>query len=447
MKRLLLCVAAAVLPAESANASTDPSTADSSAAQPSEENWAIHGQTTFILQANAPFHSPYQGPNSLRAGAHAKESLDLTAYAGFRPWKGAEIWVNPEVDQGFALSNTEGVAGFLNGDAGKVGKANPYLKLPRLFLRQTINLGGEEEKVDADLNQLAGHQSANRLVLTVGKFDVVDVFDTSEAAHDPRTDFLNWAIIDVGTFDYAANAWGYTVGAAAELYAGRWAVRGGVFDLSKVPNGEALDPRFAQHQFVGEVEERHSIRGRPGKIKITAFLSRGRMGRFEDAIRLSQLTGAPADISLVRRYRGRAGIGLNVEQQVSDAVSLFLKAGAADGSVEPYEYADIDRTVAGGVSIKGSAWGRKDDEIGIAAVNNLISRVHQRYLDAGGLGILVGDGKLPRPGPEQIIEAYYSLALTKGVGLTFDSQFVNHPAYNRDRGPVAVGAIRVHVQF
>lgn len=412
-----------------------------------DQNWAIHGQGTFVLQANARFHSPYQGPNSLDHRAHAKETFDATAYLGVRPWTGAELWVNPEIDQGFGLSNTLGVAGFPSGEAYKVGKATPYAKLPRWFVRQTLDLGGDTEKVDPDLNQLAGTRTADRLVLTIGKFSVVDIFDTNQQAHDPRSDFLNWSVIDAGTFDYAANAWGYTYGAAAELYSGNCTFRTGIFDLSKVPNSIELDPAFHQYELDEEVELRESIAGHPGSIKLTAFLNRGRMGRFADAIALAERTGQPADVSAVRRYRSRAGISLNVEQELSKRVSIFFKGGIANGSIEPYEFADIDRTISGGVTISGSSWARADDKLGIAAVQNMISRIHQRYLDLGGLGILVGDGKLPHPGPEQIAEAYYDVALAKPLHLSLDGQFVRNPGYNRARGPVPIGAIRLHAQF
>jgi high affinity Mn2+ porin len=424
-----------------------PASAADEGDQAADQTWAVHGQATFVLQANAPFRSPYQGPNSLDHRYHAKETFDATAYLGARPWSGAELWVNPEIDQGFGLSNTLGVAGFPSGEAYKVGKKAPYAKLPRWFLRQTIDLGGEREKVDADLNQLAGHESSDRLVLTVGKFGVVDVFDTNEQAHDPRSDFLNWTIIDAGTFDYAANAWGYTYGAAAELYDGSWTLRGGIFALSDVPNSEKLDSSFEQNELVGEIEHRHSLFGQPGKLKLTIFRNRGRMGRFEDAIRLAALTGEPADITAVRRMQSRAGISFNVEQQLSKVASIFVKGGVANGSIEPYEFTDVDRSLAGGVTFKGAAWGRSNDSIGVAAVVNGISAVHKRFLDAGGLGILIGDGKLPHPGAEQIVETYYDLGLTNALHASLDGQFINHPAYNRDRGPVWVGAIRLHAQF
>jgi len=417
------------------------------ASSEADQGLAVHAQATFVLQANARFHSPYRGPNSLDADPHAKETFDLTGYFGLRPWQGAEIWVNPEIDQGFGLSNTLGAAGFPSGEAYKVGKVSPYAKLPRWFLRQTINLGGSSKAVDADLNQLAGHQSDDRLVLWLGKFSVVDVFDTNDQAHDPRSDFLNWTVIDAGTFDYAANAWGYTYGAAAELYEGAWSVRGGVFALSDVPNSAVLDSSFGQNALVGELEHRHSIDGQPGKVKITVFRNRGRMGRFEDAIEQAELTGEPADIGAVRHTRSRAGISFNLEQQVSKTVSLFAKGGAANGNIEPYEFSDVDRTLAAGLTVKGVGWGRPNDRIGLAGVINAISGVHQRFLAAGGLGILVGDARLPHPGPEEIIEAYYDLAIVNHVHVSLDGQFIDHPAYNRDRGPVPIGAIRLHAEF
>ena len=417
------------------------------ASSEADQSVAVHAQATFVVQANARFRSPYQGPNSLDPDPHAKETFDLTAYFGLRPWEGAEIWVNPEIDQGFGLSNTLGAAGFPSGEAYKVGKSSPYAKLPRWFLRQTINLGGASNPVEADLNQLAGRQRDDRLVLWLGKFGVVDVFDTNDQAHDPRSDFLNWTVIDAGTFDYAANAWGYTYGAAAELYEGAWSARAGIFALSQVPNAIELDSSFTQNELVGEIEHRHSIDGKPGKIKITVFRNRGRMGRFEDAIKLAGLTGEPADIVAVRRTQSRAGVSFNVEQEVSKALSLFAKGGVANGNIEPYEFSDVDRTLAAGLTLKGGGWGRSNDKIGLAGVFNQISAVHQRFLALGGLGILVGDGKLPHPGPEQIIEAFYDLAIVDHVHASLDGQFINHPAYNRDRGPVPVGAIRLHAEF
>ena len=407
----------------------------------------FHGQTTVTWQGYPPIRSPYQGPNSLPGSGQGRETADATLYAGVRLWQGAEFWINPEIDQGFGLANTLGVAGFPSGEAYKLGFAYPYARLPRSFIRQTVDLGGDTQKVEAGPSQFAGSQTANRLVLTVGKFAVTDVFDTNKYAHDPRSDFMNWALIDTATFDYAADPWGYTYGAAAEWYQGDWTVRGGLFDLSIVPNSIELDPHFAQFQWVGEIERRYELWGQPGKLAVTGFLSRGRMGSFEDAIALAAVTGGPADIAAVRHYNSRGGVSLNLEQQLTESLGLFVRAGVANGSIEPYEFTDVDRTVAAGLSLAGKQWGRPDDTVGIAGVVNNITGVHQAFFNAGGLGILVGDGMLPRPGLEQIIEAYYSYAVTASTKLTADYQFIANPGYNTDRGPANVFSGRFHWQF
>ena len=409
--------------------------------------WALHAQATLVWQGHPAFTSPYSGPNSLNASANGRETFDATLYAGLHPWTGGEIWIDPEIDQGFGLSDTLGAAGFPSGEAYKVGKAAPYAKLQRLLLRQTIELGGEGSKVDADLNQFAGRQSADRLVLTIGKMSVVDIFDTNSLAHDPRQDFMNWSLIDAGSFDYASNAWGYTVGAAAEWYRGPWTLRAGAFDLSAAPNSTELDWSFHQFQLVGEIERRYRLGGRDGDLKLTGFLSRGRMGLFSDAVALAEATGGPANLDPVRRYRSRTGASFNLEQGLTSDLGAFVRGGLASGSVEPFDFADIDRTLSGGLSLAGASWGRKDDRVAVAGVVNQISKVHQAYLADGGVGILVGDGQLPHPGPEQILETYYSFAATPVVHVSLDYQFIDHPAYNRDRGPVSVFGLRLHGQF
>ena len=410
------------------------------------ETFAVHGQFTYIEQETSRFNAPYAGPNSL-APDRGAETIDATLYLGTRLWPGAEGWIDGEIDQGFGLANTLGVAGFPSGEGYKIGKNQPYLRLPRLFVRQTFNLDDTRQKVDAAANQLGGSYSANRVVITAGKFSVGDIFDTNRYAHDPRGDFFNWAAIDAGTFDYAADAWGYTAGAALEWYQNDWALRAGLFDLSNVPNSVHLDPGFHEFQSLLEVEKRHQIAGRPGRLLVTVFVSRGRMGLLDDAVRFAENTGTPVDMARVRRYRDRLGASLNLEQQLATDFGLFARLGRAAGNVEAYEFTDIDRTVSAGLSLRGAMWHRAADTLGLAAINNGISAARERYLNAGGLGILVGDGRLPHPGPEQIIETYYSVAVFAAVRLAFDYQWINHPAYNRDRGPVSVIAVRLQAQF
>jgi high affinity Mn2+ porin len=243
-----------------------------------DEPFALHGQMTFVVQHNLAFPSTFAGANSLNEHGETKETADITLYAGLRLWPGAEVWVNQEIDQGFGLANTLGAAGFPSGEGYKVGKANPYFRLQRAFVRQTIGLGSAREQVESDLNQLGGSRATDRLVVTVGKFSIGDVFDTNAYAHDPRTDFLNWTVIDAGTLDYAADAWGYSYGAAIELYKDHFALRAGLFNLSKVPNSETLESNFHQYQIVVEGETRFTINGRVGKLAMTGFLSHGKNG-------------------------------------------------------------------------------------------------------------------------------------------------------------------------
>jgi len=418
-----------------------------------DDRLSLHGQATFVEQAYPRIRSPYEGPNSLPASGLGRETFDLTLFAGLRLWQGAELWFNPEIDQGFGVANTHGAAGFPSAEAYKIGSVYPYARIQRGFLRQTVDLGGKSEKVDADMNQFASTRTADRLVFTVGRFAITDIFDTNKYANNAKTDFLNWSLINAGTFDYAGDGWGYSYGAAAEWYQGRWTLRAGAFDLSATPaggdspNGGALDPTFRQYQLLGEIEERHDLGGQPGKLKVTAFLSHGRAGLFADAIALAQATGQPADITAVRNLTNRTGVSVNLEQQINDTLAVFARAGWADGNIEPWDFTDIDRTISGGVSINGKKWGRPDDTLGIAGVVNGISGVHQAFLNAGGLGILVGDGQLTHPGPEQIFEAYYSYALSSSIKLSFDYQFIVNPGYNTDRGPVNVFAGRWHWTF
>ncbi len=431
----------------------DPLAAVATPAAPETDRINFHGQTTFVWQGYPAIRSPFAGANSLPGSGEGRDTFDATLYAGVRLWQGAELWIDPEIDQGFGLMDSHGAAGFPSAEAYKLGDAYAYARVQRYFVRQTIDLGGETQKVDADINQFAGSQTANRLVLTVGKFAVVDIFDTNKYANNAKSDFLNWSVVNAGSFDYAGDGWGYSYGAAAEWYQGRWTLRGGIFDLSATPaggispTGADLDPTFDQFQLVGEIEQRHELWGQPGKLKITGFLSRGRAGSFQDAIDLALATGQPADINAVRMYTGRPGVSLNLEQQVSENWGVFARAGWADGNVEPWDFTDIDRTVSTGVSINGKQWGRPDDTIGIAGVVNGISGVHQAFLNAGGLGILVGDGQLPNPGLEQILEAYYSYAISSSMKVSVDYQFIANPAYNADRGPVNVFAGRYHAAF
>ncbi|NEX64606.1 carbohydrate porin [Noviherbaspirillum galbum] len=408
--------------------------------------WAIHGQWTTVVQKHSAFRAPYSGDNSLAPSERQQETTDLTLMLGVRPWRNAEIWINPEIDQGFGLSNTLGVAGFPSGEAYKVGQNAPYLRLPRAFLRQVVPLGGQEEEVEGVANQMAGSRTANNIIITVGKFSVTDIFDANTYAHDPRGDFLNWSVIDAGAFDYAADAWGFTYGGAVEWNQDVWSGRAGLFQLSGVPNGKVTGFDFSQHMVVAEAERRHQWQGRPGKIKLLVFANRGKMGRYDEAVAQSLRDGTVPDTAAVRRRQSRAGWSLNVEQDMGGGIGSFLRLSGNDGSKEAYEFTEINRSASAGLAVKGSRWGREGDTLGAAVAVNGLSPDARQYFGQGGLGILIGDGRLSYA-PEKIGEIYYAARVGKALAISFDAQRIVNPAYNHDRGPVTVYALRLHADF
>ncbi|MDD5297894.1 MAG: carbohydrate porin [Rhodocyclaceae bacterium] len=410
------------------------------------EGWSIHGQMTNVTQWHPSFSAPYTGPNSLDPRRRNAETTDVTLFLGGRLWQGVELYLNPEYDQGFGLGNTLGMAGFPSGEAYKIGANTPYLRLPRAFIRQVIGLGGEQQKVEPGANQLAGSQPVENVTITLGKFSPVDIFDTNAYAHDPRADFLNWAIVDAGAYDYAADAWGFTKGGAVEWTQSWWTLRGGYFTLSTIPNTTTLDRNFKQYEWVGEVEARHQFLARPGKVKLLGYVNRGYMGGYADAVRLARQTNSTPDMARVRSFASRPGYALNVEQELAADLGFFARASVNDGGKEAFEFTEINRSLSAGLSLKGDRWGRHDDTVGLAVVVNALSSEARDYFAAGGMGILIGDGGL-NYGSEKIAELYYSWRVEKRLTLGADYQYVVNPAYNRDRGPVPILGLRLHAEF
>jgi high affinity Mn2+ porin len=422
----------------------DPGTMPTEAS--SAETWSAHGQFTNVTQWQPSFKAPYSGANSLVSGNREAETSDLTLFLGARLWQGGELYGNFEIDQGFGLSNTLGVAGFTSGEAYKVGASHPYGRLPRLFLRQVIELGGDERKISAAANQLGGSIASNNITLTFGKLSVVDLFDTNMYAHDPRTDFLNWAIIDSGAFDYAADAWGFTAGAALEWTQSWWTLRGGFFALSNVPNSTKLDTTFSQYEWVGEFEARGQLLGHPGKAKLLWYENRGYMGAYSDAVRLAQQSGGTPDTALVRNFATSPGIAINLEQELTSDLGFFARASVNDGGKEAFDFTEINQSLSTGFALQGDRWNRHDDTVGLAAVMNGLSDDARRYFSTGGMGVLIGDGRLNYD-TERIAEVYYNWQMAKWLALGADYQHITNPAYNRDRGPVSVFGMRLHAEY
>ncbi|MGY4311227.1 carbohydrate porin [Bradyrhizobium sp. JR3.5] len=408
----------------------------------------IHGEFTGIWQGYPAFRSPYEGPRSLSGGGQGRETTEAGLYLGLKLWQSAELWFNPEIDQGFGVGNTLGVAGYPSVGAFKLGLAQPYARVQHFFLRQTINLGGVSESVPEGFMNFAGTQSSDRVVLTVGRFSAPEIFDTNKYL-PLKSGFLNWSFLIALPYDFGGDAWTPTYGAApAEWYVDRFAVRVGAFDLSKTPQGGlgflgySLDPTFSQFNLVGEVEERHELWGQPGKLKFLAYINRGNMAAYSDAIAWGAANGMPPVLDAVRQYQTKPGFVINLEQQITPDLGFLAQVGWMNGRYEPFDTSDVDRTVLAGFSISGNLWGRPYDTIGVAGAVNGISKVHQAFLNAGGQGTLLGDGQLSYPSTEHIFETYYSCTLSESSNLTFDYQFIENPAYNTDRGPVNLFATR-----
>ncbi|WP_189043117.1 carbohydrate porin [Aliidongia dinghuensis] len=405
-------------------------------------DWSNHYQLTYIEQGNPAFTSPYRGPNSLDPGTRTRETISATAMWGYRLLPNTELYFNPEFNQGFGLSHTFGLAGFPNGDAQKAGADVPKLNIARLYIKQTIGLGGETEEVEDDLNQIAGRRDIARITIWAGKLAVNDIFDTNSYAHDSRNDFFNWAIWEGGAYDYAADQKGYTDGVAIELNQKSWAVRLGDFLVPKFSNDRDLDTNFLKRGgYQAEFEQRYQLFDHDGKARVTLFANRANMGSYAAA-----LQNPTIDITASRTDRWKYGFVLGAEQGITDDLGAFARFSYNDGQSEIISFTDISRSASAGISLKGTAWDRPTDTVGLAGAVNALSRVQADYFKAGGLGILIGDGKLTY-GTEDIVEGYYRYQVSEPISLTFDGQFINNPAYNTDRGPVWIFAVRLHVQI
>jgi high affinity Mn2+ porin len=409
-------------------------------------SWNVHGQFTFIEQGYPGFRSPYQGPKSLSGADQAKDTASATAFIGFRPLDGTDIYINPELTQGFGLSETVGVAGFPSTEAQKASFPMPRFNLARVYVQQTFGLGGERETIEDGPNQIAGKKDISRITLIAGKLAVTDFFDNNAYAHDGRTQFINWQLYCCGSYDWTMDQISYTWGAMAELNQKFWAFRAGYFLVPIVSNNDDFDMRFPDGEYISELELRYSLVSQPGKLRLMAWANRANMGSYASALAQPITTPSYPDITLVRQVRTNYGFAVNLEQAINSELGVFSRASWSPGLDEIIGWTDCDESVSAGAVLKGTSWGRANDRIGVAGVIEGLSPEARAYFAAGGLGILIGDGALNYR-PEKILEAYYSYSLNAWSSVTFDYQFVADPAYNADRGPVHIFAGRLHAEF
>lgn len=453
----LTCAATALAVADVSTNST-PAVVE----QPSgPQNWNFHAQNTDIVQGYPGFHSQYSGPNSLPAGGETRETVSLDLMAGVRLWRGAEAHVDGLMWQGFGLDDSLGVEGFPSAEAFRLGTQDPNGSIVRLFIRQTIGFGGDQQDVPDDDLDLAGKEDISRLTITLGRFSAKDIFDNNAYANDARTQFMNWGLGANEAWDYPADAIGYTTGISIELNQPKWTLRYGFFQVPRVQNelnaedkfltwpyqGSSNDgPFFNAWAMVTELERRYTIADHPGTVRLLAFLNRANMADYSAATAILKADGPNADWEAARSWHFKYGFGLNWEQELAKDVGIFSRLGWNDDREEGWMFSDVGYAGSVGLSINGDLWRRPDDTFGLAGVANGISKQAQEFFEADGTGILAGDDGL-NYGWEKIIETYYDFKIWKSLHAAVDYQFIDNPAFNRDRGPVSVFAGRLHWEF
>lgn len=404
----------------------------------------LHFQATVATQAHLAFPATYSGPHSLMSDSESATSVVMDVFAAARLWRGAELYLNPELSGGRGLSSTFGVAAFPSGEVYRVGNPEPTIFPGRMFLRQTFGLGGRRVRLEEGPTQLAGWRDRDALTITVGRVSTTDVLDANPLSNDPHTRFMSWGLWASAAYDYPADTRGYTWGAVASLDLADWSARGGIFLEPQVANGMDFEWNVVRARGIAaEGERRWSWHGRSGAARLLAFLNTAHMGDYEAAL----ASPAPPDVTATRENgRKKFGFVMSANQDLGSGLAAFARASWNDGHTETWAFTEIDRSFAFGAVQSGTRWGRDSDEAGAALVISGLSGPHRRYLEAGGIGFLLGDGAL-RFGPEILGELYYRASLTKELSLGVNYQPIINPGFNRDRGPAHVFTGRMHVAF
>ncbi|MGZ4731985.1 MAG: carbohydrate porin [Terriglobales bacterium] len=409
----------------------------------------LSGQANFIFQTHPDFHAPYSGPHSLSPRYEKATSRLMTLYTGVRISNSTEFLVDIEEAGGAALSTGLGLAGNTDLDIVR----NPLLSkapyLGRGMIHKVFALS--EDKVENQRNPFSLFEELprRRVEVRFGKFSMPDFFDANSVGSDTHFQFTNWTIDNNGAWDYAADTRGYTVGLTVDYEDRNWGFRFGEGLMPKIANGiDLVWKPWQVHAENFEYELRHGvIPKKAGVVRLLAYTHYANMGIYRDQVIKAAEEHVTPDITahpwrITRKY----GFGINMEQNLTHYLTVFARFGWDNGKTESFAYTEVDQTFAEGVGASGAWWHRKQDRAGVAFVSNSIKKDHQNYLAAGGLGFLLGDGKL-NYGRENILESYYTVHAWRGIYLAPGVQYVVNPGYNRDRGPVVVPTFRAHIEF
>lgn len=438
-----------------------------------DERWNAYGQFTYITNFKVPFSARYTNsngaPNSFSPEYERSFTGTFSLFFGVRLWRGAEAYISPELIAEHALSELRGLGGATeNFELQKTGTTTPAIYRSRLFLRQTIDLGGKKATRVSDPLQLGGTVDSHRIVITAGNYSAIDVFDKNNVTWDPRQTFFDEAFMTHASYDFPADARGYTNGVAAELYWDDWAIRIGRFAPPIEPNQQSIDFHFlSRYGDSLEIEHDYTLFGQPGAVRMLGYRNHVLSGRFDDAIAAYQADpsknagNCPAsvynygsgdfnapDLCWVRKPNVKYGIGINAEQYVAKNAGLFLRAMHSDGASEVDAFDSADNDLSVGAVAKGTLWNRPFDVAGIGMQLSTISKEHARYLAMGGIDNFIGDGALGKQRAEGVAEAFYSVNLKKALWLAGDIQVIWNPGYNGDRpGPIYIPGAKVHGEF
>jgi hypothetical protein len=408
--------------------------------------WWLSGQINVIAQFHGSFTSPYEGPNSFRPDAEHAVSRVLTLYTGAALGNGWEAIFDLESAGGRGLSDAFGLAGFTNLDVVRnpaLGSA-PYVA--RVMVRKLIALSDDRVKSTPGPLSLARTLPARRLDIRAGKFGTADFFDQNGPGSDSHFQFTNWTVDNNGGYDYAADTRGYTFGVMVEYAAPRWTIRGAVALMPKVANGIDLDADITRARGDNVELELHSV---PNLVvRLLGYANHANMGSYAEAIAAFHAGKDTTPDIVAHRMQGRVkyGAGANIEYTWAGGVRVFGRSGWNSGDTESFAYTEVNNTVGLGGDLGGARWRRQWDRLGVAFVTNGLSAGHREYLRLGGLGFLLGDGNL-RYGRETILESYYTAHVWRGVYGSAGAQVIANPGYNRDRGPVVVQMLRMHLEF
>ncbi len=409
----------------------------------------FHFQSTVINQTHPTFNAPYSGANSLSANDESHLSFSNTVFFGAKLWHNAEAYTDVEMSGGEGFSATHGIAGFTNGETYRVSDSHPHVYFARAYLRQIFPLTSEKVAVADGLTQVATQHPTSYVAVSAGKFSIMDFFDGNQFAHDPRSQFYNWALMGNGAWDYPANTRGYTYGAVVEFVKPTWAVRYGAVLMPVEANGAklSLDLQNSIGQSL-EYEKSYMLGAQAGKFRLLGFLNKASMVGYNDAISWGLThNSTPSLDTLTAKGQTKYGFGANVEQNITPSIGFFARGSWNDGKNQTWAFTEIDRHASLGFNFNGSLWHCQGDVIGVAQVVNGISSAHKNYLASGGMGFMLGDGALNYH-PEMITEIYYSFKLPKyRLYLAPDYQFVLNPGYNSNRGPLHAFGLRVHVEI